>query len=88
MVRSVGLVPFALILYAIAPDLPLSAVAILVVGALYLASLSRFTTIAQQRAPAEFRGRVLRSTTSSSERSIRSARRSRDCSPTTSGCAR
>jgi MFS family permease len=59
MVRSVGLVPFALILYAIAPDLPLSALAILVVGALYLASLSCFTTIAQQRAPAEFRGRVL-----------------------------
>ena len=43
----------------IAPNLPLSAVAILVVGALYLASLSSFTTIAQQRAPAEFRGRVL-----------------------------
>jgi MFS family permease len=59
MVRSVGLVPFALILYAIAPTLPLSAVAILVVGALYLASLSTFTTIAQQRAPAEYRGRVL-----------------------------
>ena len=59
MVRSVGLVPFALILYAIAPNLPLSAIAIVFVGALYLASLSCFTTIAQQRAPAEFRGRVL-----------------------------
>ncbi|MDQ1466657.1 MAG: hypothetical protein QOH10_1072 [Actinomycetota bacterium] len=59
MVRSVGLVPIALILYAVAPTLPLSAVAILVVGALYLASLSTFTTIAQQRAPAEYRGRVL-----------------------------
>ena len=59
MVRSVGLVPFALILYALAPDLPLSAATIVVVGALYLASLSCFTTIAQQRAPAEFRGRVL-----------------------------
>jgi len=59
MVRSVGLVPFALLLYAIAPNLPLSAVAIVAVGALYLASLSSFTTIAQQRAPAEFRGRVL-----------------------------
>jgi MFS family permease len=59
MVRSVGLVPVALILYAVAPNLPLSAVAILVVGALYLASLSCFTTIAQQRAPSEFRGRVL-----------------------------
>jgi MFS family permease len=59
MVRSVGLVPVALIFYAVAPNLPLSAVAILVVGALYLASLSCFTTIAQQRAPSEFRGRVL-----------------------------
>jgi MFS family permease len=59
MARSVALVPIALIFYAIAPNLPLSAIAILVVGSLYLASLSCFTTIAQQRAPAEFRGRVL-----------------------------
>ncbi len=59
MVRSVTLVPIALVLYAVAPNLPLSALAILVVGSLYLASLSSFTTIAQQRAPAEFRGRVL-----------------------------
>ena len=59
MVRSVGLVPFALVLYAVAPNLPLSAIAILVVGALYLTSLSCFTTIAQQRAPSEFRGRVM-----------------------------
>ena len=59
MVRSVSLVPVSLIFYAVAPNLPLSAVAILVVGALYLASLSCFTTIAQQRAPSEFRGRVL-----------------------------
>jgi MFS family permease len=59
MVRSVSLVPFALLLYAAAPNLPLSAIAILVVGSLYLTSLSCFTTIAQQRAPSEFRGRVL-----------------------------
>jgi MFS family permease len=59
MVRSVTLVPVALILYAVAPDLPLSALAILVVGSLYLTSLSCFTTIAQQRSPSEFRGRVL-----------------------------
>jgi MFS family permease len=59
MVRSVTLVPVALILYAVAPDLPLSALAILVVGSLYLTSLSCFTTIAQQRAPSEYRGRVL-----------------------------
>ncbi len=59
MVRSVTLVPVALIFYAVAPDLPLSALAILVVGSLYLTSLSCFTTIAQQRSPAAFRGRVL-----------------------------
>lgn len=59
MVRSVALVPIALILYAVAPTLPLSALAILVVGSLYLASLSCFTTIAQQRAPSQYRGRVL-----------------------------
>jgi MFS family permease len=59
MVRSVSLVPFALILYALAPNLPLSAIAIVVVGALYLAGLSSFTTIAQQRSPAHLRGRVL-----------------------------
>ena len=45
--------------YAIAPDLPLSALAILVVGSVYLTSLSCFTTIAQQRSPSEYRGRVL-----------------------------
>jgi MFS family permease len=59
MVRAVGLVPVALILYAVAPNLPLSALAIVVVGALYLAALSSYTTIAQQRSPAELRGRVL-----------------------------
>jgi MFS family permease len=59
MVRSVTLVPIALVFYALAPNLPISALAIVVVGAVYLASLSCFTTIAQQRAPSEFRGRVL-----------------------------
>jgi predicted MFS family arabinose efflux permease len=59
MVRAVGLVPVALILYAIAPNLPLSALAIVLVGALYLAALSSYTTIAQQRSPAAMRGRVL-----------------------------
>ena len=59
MVRSVSLVPLALVLYAVAPNLPLSAIAILVVGSLYLTSLSCFTTIAQQRSPSEYRGRVL-----------------------------
>ena len=51
--------PFALALYAVAPDLAASALAILVVGALYLGALSTFTSIAQLKAPAEVRGRVL-----------------------------
>jgi predicted MFS family arabinose efflux permease len=51
--------PFALAAYAYAPDLALSSVALLVVGALYLGALSTFSTIAQLRAPAAIRGRVV-----------------------------
>jgi predicted MFS family arabinose efflux permease len=43
----------------VAPALPLAVVAIFVVGFLYLGSLSSFTTIAQLRAPAALRGRVV-----------------------------
>ena len=42
-----------------APVLAASALALLFVGALYLGALSTFMTIAQLRAPAEIRGRVL-----------------------------
>jgi MFS family permease len=51
--------PVALLAYAGAPDLALSAVALFAVGLLYLGALSSFTTIAQLRVPAEIRGRVL-----------------------------
>jgi MFS family permease len=51
--------PLALVVYAAAPTLALAAVAIFFVGALYLGCLSSFTTIAQLRAPAAVRGRVL-----------------------------
>jgi predicted MFS family arabinose efflux permease len=51
--------PIALVAYAVAPVLPLAIVAIFVVGFLYLGSLSSFTTIAQLRAPAALRGRVV-----------------------------
>jgi predicted MFS family arabinose efflux permease len=51
--------PLALVLYAYAPSLALSAVALVVVGALYLGAFSTFTTIAQLRSPARLRGRVL-----------------------------
>jgi MFS family permease len=51
--------PLALVVYAIAPTLGVSAVAILVVGFFYLGALSSFTSIAQLRAPAAVRGRVM-----------------------------
>ena len=41
------------------PTLPLAVVAIFFVGVLYLGSLSSFTTVAQLRAPAALRGRVV-----------------------------
>src|SRR4029079_8114094 len=53
------LLPVSLALYALAPTLPLAVVAILGVGALSLGTLSSFTTVAQLRAPAELRGRVV-----------------------------
>jgi MFS family permease len=51
--------PLALVAYAAAPNLAVGAVTIFVVGFLYLGALSSFVTIAQLRAPAEFRGRVM-----------------------------
>jgi MFS family permease len=59
LLTMMGLLPPALAAYAVAPDLALSALAIVVVGAVYLGALSSFTTIAQLRAPANIRGRVL-----------------------------
>jgi predicted MFS family arabinose efflux permease len=53
------LLPVALTLYALAPTLPLAVLAIFGVGALYLGTLSSFTTVAQLRAPTELRGRVV-----------------------------
>ena len=58
LVMMCGLPP-ALAAYALAPVLAISVVTILAVGALYLGALSTFTTIAQLRAPASIRGRVL-----------------------------
>jgi MFS family permease len=59
LVGLMGALPPALAAYAYAPNLALSALALLVVGALYLGALSTFSTIAQLRAPASIRGRVL-----------------------------
>lgn len=54
-----GGLPLALVAYAAAPSLAAGVVTIFAVGFLYLGALSSFTTIAQLRAPAELRGRVL-----------------------------
>jgi MFS family permease len=51
--------PLTLVLYALAPTLPLAVLAIFAVGGLYLGTLSSFTTVAQLRAPAALRGRVV-----------------------------
>jgi MFS family permease len=59
MLVVLGALPVALVAYALAPVVPLAVVAIFIVGFLYLGSLSSFTTIAQLRAPAALRGRVV-----------------------------
>jgi len=51
--------PFALAVYAVAPGLGWSALALFAVGFLYLGTLSSFTTIAQLRVTSAIRGRVL-----------------------------
>jgi MFS family permease len=59
LVTVMGWLPLALTAYAFAPNLALSAIALVAVGALYLGALSTFTTVAQLHAPANIRGRVL-----------------------------
>jgi MFS family permease len=59
MLTMMGTLPFALAAYSYAPNLATSALALLVVGAFYLGALSTFTSIAQLRAPANIRGRVV-----------------------------
>jgi MFS family permease len=56
---GVGVLPVALVVYALAPSLGLGALAIFLVGAVYLVCLSTSTTIVQLRAPGELRGRVM-----------------------------
>ncbi len=51
--------PVLLVLYALAPSLWLSALALLAVGAGYIAVLSGLNTVVQLRAPVEARGRIL-----------------------------
>ena len=51
--------PVALVAYAAMPTLALAAIAIFFVGLIYLGALSSFMSIAQIRAPAAIRGRVV-----------------------------
>jgi len=59
LLSLLGLQPVGLVLYALSPALAFAAVAIFGVGFFYMGCLSSFTTIAQLRAPAELRGRVV-----------------------------
>jgi len=59
LIGAVSALPPALFAYALAPVLGLTLVTLVVLGAVYLTTLSSFTTIAQQRAPDHLRGRVL-----------------------------
>jgi MFS family permease len=59
VLSALGLLPVALVAYALAPTLALAAVGIFFVGAAYLGCLSGFNTVAQLRSPPELRGRVM-----------------------------
>ena len=59
LIGLMATLPVALGAYAYAPTLAVSALTLFGVGALYLGALSTFSTVAQLRAPAEIRGRVL-----------------------------
>jgi predicted MFS family arabinose efflux permease len=59
VLMALSALPFALVAYALAPTLGLAAVGIFFVGGAYLACLSGFNTVAQMRAPAALRGRVM-----------------------------
>jgi predicted MFS family arabinose efflux permease len=59
LLGSLWALPAALTLYALSPSLAAAALAIFLVGFLYLGCLSSFMTIAQLRAPPELRGRVM-----------------------------
>lgn len=59
LVSVLWLLPFALVAYYSAPGIVAAVAIMLLVGALYLGALSSFTSMAQLRAPAELRGRIL-----------------------------
>ncbi|MEO6124977.1 MAG: MFS transporter [Ilumatobacteraceae bacterium] len=58
-VGAVALFGPALVLYGAAPNIVLGAVGVALAGGIYMASISSFSSITQQSAPAELRGRAL-----------------------------
>jgi MFS family permease len=59
MLVAIWALPPTLALYAVMPTLALTATVILLLGLVYFGALSSFMSIAQLRAPAEIRGRVV-----------------------------
>jgi MFS family permease len=59
LLADLAILPVLLVLYGLAPSLPLAAVALLGVGAAYIGVLAGLNTVVQLRAPEALRGRVL-----------------------------
>jgi MFS family permease len=59
MVGSTCLLAPALVAYGLSPNIAFAALALAVTGGAYMASLSSFSTITQQSAPSELRGRAM-----------------------------
>ncbi len=59
LLLTLAALPPALVLYAWAPALPVAALAIVVLGGLYLSMLSGLSTVVQMHAPAALRGRIM-----------------------------
>lgn len=59
LLADLGVLPFTVALYALAPSLGLAAAALVALGAAYIGVLSGLGTVVQLRAPAAYRARVL-----------------------------
>ena len=59
MVGSTCLLAPALVVYGLSPNIAIAAVALAFTGGAYMASLSSFSTVTQQSAPPELRGRAM-----------------------------
>ena len=59
LLADLALLPVLLVLYGLAPSLPIAAAALLAVGAAYIGVLAGLNTVVQLRAPEVLRGRIL-----------------------------